>query len=80
MSELYVPTTTMKKDEILNGGELVLASVLPSPAAPRFAARRVSRFNRIWPVAGLAVAGIVTVAWIGFLGYALFKLLVSAFF
>ena len=31
----------------------------------------ISLFDRIWPVAGLAAASIVDLAWIGFLGYGL---------
>ncbi len=32
-------------------------------------------FRRVWPVAGLAVALITTVAWIGLLGYVAIRLL-----
>jgi len=32
-------------------------------------------FHRIWPVAALALAVIVNSAWIGFLGFGLFKLI-----
>jgi hypothetical protein len=32
-------------------------------------------FNRIWPVAGLAFGLIMTVVWMGALGYGLLKLL-----
>jgi len=31
--------------------------------------------NRVWPLAGLSVALVATVAWMGLLGYALIKLL-----
>jgi len=31
--------------------------------------------NRAWPLAGLSVALVATVAWMGLLGYALIKLL-----
>ena len=34
--------------------------------------------NRIWPVAGLAFGLIMTVLWMGALGYGLLKLLASA--
>jgi hypothetical protein len=33
------------------------------------------RFNRIWPVAGLGFATMVSVAWMGFLGFGFFKLI-----
>ena len=39
----------------------------------------ISRIRRIWPVAGLGFALIVNVAWIGFLGFGLFKLIEAAF-
>ena len=38
-----------------------------------------SLFTPIWPVAGLVAATILNLAWIGFLGYGLFKLLEPAF-
>ncbi len=34
----------------------------------------ISLLHRIWPVAGLGIAVTATVAWSGFLGYALFRL------
>jgi hypothetical protein len=34
----------------------------------------VSAFQRVWPIAGVSLALIVTVAWIGFLGYGLARL------
>ncbi len=34
----------------------------------------ISLFHRIWPVAGLGIGVIATVAWSGFLGYELFRL------
>jgi hypothetical protein len=36
-------------------------------------------FGRFWPVAHLAAAVIVNLAWIGFLGYGFFKLVEPAF-
>jgi hypothetical protein len=33
----------------------------------------VTLWDRVWPLAGLAIALFVNVAWIGFLGYALAK-------
>ena len=35
----------------------------------------VSMFQRVWPALGLAAGLIVTVAWIGLLGYGVVKLL-----
>jgi hypothetical protein len=34
----------------------------------------ISRFHRVWPVAGLAVGLMTTVAWTALLGYGLFRL------
>jgi hypothetical protein len=45
-----------------------VALVTPSISHP------TSLFHRIWPVAGVGVAVIATVAWSGFLGYELFRL------
>jgi hypothetical protein len=41
--------------------------------------RPVSLFDRIWPVAGLAVAAIVNLAWMGVIGYGIFNLAVATF-
>jgi hypothetical protein len=38
----------------------------------------VSLFDRIWPVAGLAVAVIVNLTWMGVIGYGIFNLAVAA--
>jgi hypothetical protein len=38
----------------------------------------ISLFGRIWPLAGLAAAVIANLAWIGLLGYGLFKLIEPA--
>jgi hypothetical protein len=69
-----------KKDEILSD-EIEFGLALVSPVAParRSSRRAVSRFRRIWPVAGLAIALIVNVAWIGLLGFEFFKLIEAAF-
>jgi hypothetical protein len=40
----------------------------------------MSLFHRAWPVAVLAAAVIVNLAWMGFLGYGFFKLVGPAFF
>jgi hypothetical protein len=34
----------------------------------------VSAFQRLWPIAGVSFAFIVTIAWIGLLGYGLARL------
>jgi hypothetical protein len=46
----------------------VVASPVPSLPRPN------SLFDRIWPVAGLVVGLIATVAWMAVLGYGLFRL------
>jgi hypothetical protein len=43
------------------------------PAVPSLP-HPISLFHRTWPVAGLAVGLIATLAWSGFLGYELFRL------
>jgi hypothetical protein len=50
-------------------------AVLPVPSFPP----PISLFHRTWPVAGLAIGLVVTVAWTALLGYGLFKLLQPAF-
>jgi len=65
-----------KKDTIVSS-DIEFASTLVSPVAPP--RRTISRIRRIWPVAGLGFALIVNVAWIGFLGFGLFKLIEAAF-
>ena len=62
-------------------GEIEPGLTLVSPVAlPRRApTRAVSRFRRIWPVAGLGFAVIVNMAWIGFLGFEFVKLMKLAF-
>ena len=69
-----------KKDEIVSD-DIEFASTLVSPVAPprRSFTQTNSRFRRIWPVAGLGFALIVNVAWMGFLGFGLFKLIEAAF-
>jgi hypothetical protein len=38
-----------------------------------------SLLHRSWPVAGLIIAVVVNLAWMGFLGYGLFRLLETTF-
>jgi hypothetical protein len=59
--------------------EVALTSVLPVATAPPLVAGAVSRFHRVWPVAALALAVIINMAWIGFLGFEFFKLIEPAF-
>ena len=59
------------------------AELLLTPASPLVPPRHsvtsaISRFHRIWPVAGLGFAVIVNVAWMGFLGFEFFKLIEHA--
>jgi hypothetical protein len=53
-------------------------TVLPSEAVSVPAAQPLvpyrSRLHAVWPVAGLALAAIVNVAWMAVLGYGLFRL------
>ena len=66
---------------VSSDAELVLTPV-SSPLVPpgHLVTSAISRFHRIWPVAGLGFAVIVNVAWMGFLGLEFFKLIEFAFF
>jgi hypothetical protein len=58
------------------GGDTELASTSVSPVVrQRSVAREFSRVHSIWPVALLGPVVLVTVAWIGFLGFTFFKLI-----
>ena len=59
-----------------------LFSTPASPLVPAWSrvARAISRFHRIWPVAGLAFAMIITAASTGLLVFEFFKLIKPAFF
>jgi hypothetical protein len=57
------------------------AVAAPSPAkTSNFVSQRTSSFTRIWPAAAVGVALLMTMAWMGLLGYGLFKLAEPAFF
>jgi len=43
-------------------------------------ARPISFIHRTWPVAGLAAALVVNLAWVGVLGYGFFKIVEPVFF
>jgi hypothetical protein len=59
----------------------VVVTPVPSLTANSFSIiQPISPFHRIWPVAVLAAAVIVNLAWVGFLGYGFFKLVEPAFF
>jgi hypothetical protein len=51
-----------------------MARVLVNPFCAFFSVHPTSLFHHILPVAGLVFAVTVNVAWIGFLGFGLFKL------
>ena len=59
---------------------IVVAPALPLAPDLPLIIKLTSLFHRIWPVAGLAAAATVNMAWVGFLGYGLFKLVDIAFF
>ena len=59
--------------------EPVLTPVMPLLPARPLITPAISRFQRSWPVGALAIALVVTVAWIGVLGFGLFKLFEPAF-
>jgi hypothetical protein len=59
----------------------VVATTIPSLTSDLpFIPEPISLLRRIWPAASLATAVIVNLAWIGFLGYGVFKLVEPAFF
>jgi hypothetical protein len=59
----------------------VVATAMPALTSDLpFIPQSIALFRRIWPVAGLAVAVIVNMVWMGFLGYGLFKLVEPVFF
>jgi hypothetical protein len=59
----------------------VVATPIPPLTSDRpFMTQPISLFYRFWPVAGLATAVIINLAWMGFLGYGFFKLVEPAFF
>jgi hypothetical protein len=69
----------LQKDRLVGGDpKVALASVSPLARSQRSATRKFSRFHSIWPVALLISVVLVTVAWIGFLGFAFFELIDSA--
>jgi hypothetical protein len=64
----------MQKTQVVATPPLILTSDLP------IVAQSISLFSRAWPVAGLAAAMIVNFAWMGILGFGVFKLVKPAFF
>jgi hypothetical protein len=52
---------------------VVAADALPLAPDLPLIIKLISLFHRIWPVAGLATAATINMAWVGFLGYGLFK-------
>ncbi len=59
----------------------VVATPIPALVSDlSFIPEPISPFRRIWPVAGLGIAVIVNVVWMGFLGYGFFKLVEPAIF
>jgi hypothetical protein len=60
--------------------QVVVAPVPTRSSDLPFISEPISPFHKMWPVAGLVVAMIVNVAWMGFLGYGFFKLVEPAFF
>jgi hypothetical protein len=68
------PGRTNRENQVVAMPPLILTSDLP------IVSQSISFFRRVWPVAGLAAAMIVNFAWMGFLGYGVFKLVKPAFF
>jgi hypothetical protein len=61
--------------------QVVEAPTLPLTSDPSSSiTQSISVFHRVWPAAGLTAAIIVNLAWVGFLGYGVFKLVEPVFF
>lgn len=58
---------------MIAAAKVVVMPVLPLTLQP------ISLFHNIWPLAGLAAGAIATLAWMGFLGYEFFELVVGCF-
>ena len=60
--------------------QVVVTPILPLASDLPFIPQSISLFGRLWPVAGLAAAVIVNLAWVGYLGYGSFRLVETAIF
>ena len=60
--------------------QAVVTPIPPLTSDLPFITQSISLFGRVWPVAGVAAALMVNLAWIGFLGYGFFRLVEPAFF
>jgi len=65
---------------VIATAQVVVTPIPPLTSDLPFITQSISLFGRLWPVAGLAAAVIVNLAWVGFLGYGSFKLVETAFF
>jgi hypothetical protein len=69
-----------KRTTVIAKAEVVVTPIPPLTLDLPFVTQPISVFHHIWAVAGLAAAIIVNLAWMGFLGYGLFKLVKPEFF
>jgi hypothetical protein len=76
---LETPIIT-KRTTVIAKAEVVVMPIPPLTLDLPFVTQPISLFHRIWPLAGLVAAIIVNLAWVGFLGYGLFKLVKPEFF
>ena len=58
----------------------VVTPIRPLMSDLPFITQSISLLGRVWPVAGVAAAMMINLAWIGFLGYGFFRLVEPAFF
>jgi hypothetical protein len=65
---------------VIAKAQVVVTPIPPLTSDLPFITQSISLFGRVWPVTGLAAAVIVNLAWVGFLGYGLSKLVETAFF
>jgi hypothetical protein len=65
---------------VIAKAQVIVAPVSPLTSDLSAIAPSIRHFHRVWPIAVLAAAVTVNLAWMGFLGYEFFKLVGPAFF
>jgi hypothetical protein len=76
----WVSNNRKRGSRVFAEAQVVATPVPPLTSERPLIAEPISRFHRIWPLAGLAAAMMVNLAWMGFLGYGFFKLVEPVFF
>jgi hypothetical protein len=65
---------------VIAKAQVVVTPIPPLTSDLPFIPQSISLFGCLWPVAGLAAAVIVNLAWVGYLGYGSFRLVETAIF